>query len=122
MRGTIRSVAVVCLVVFSRAVASPREPNAGGVVKKIVNKIKALSAISSRFPGAVRRSHKRAILTAIHISGRQVVVTERRVSKWAGSDTHFSLILDSALGDFKVAGEGACFKYTIRTFSPILFK
>ena len=43
MRGMIRSVAVVCLVVFSLGVAaSPREPNAGGVAKKIVKKIKAL--------------------------------------------------------------------------------
>ena len=52
MRGMIRSLAVVCLVVFSLGIAaSPREPNAGGVAKKIVKKIKALGDLIT-IPGA----------------------------------------------------------------------
>lgn len=43
MRGIARGVALVCLVAFSiGAFASPREPRAGAVVKKVVKTIKSL--------------------------------------------------------------------------------
>jgi hypothetical protein len=52
MRGMIRGVAVVCLVVFSLgAFASPRDPGAGAGVKKIVKKIKSLGDLLT-VPGA----------------------------------------------------------------------